>query len=178
MDYTPTLVLHLDFSGGTHCSLGTLGGHYPNAAKSCRIYLQEESLNLRRDDYITILQEDNSAARRYVGTAWGSCRVLKISDEEADDLRARSKLNTADDQRRETLRELTTLQRSIANRNRAELNTTRSEATKSAQRWAAIHNEGGEGFAPHILSQEEYDDITDRIRTLQTNLNLNTHLQL
>jgi len=66
--------------------------------------------------------------------------------------------------------ELAEIDAQLAGVDRAKLPATEAEARAVERRYNDLHNEGGEGYVPHVMSQVEHDSLTARAETLQNKL--------
>ena len=173
-DYTPTLVLVIPHSGGSSPSIGMLLGRYEGCPSHVRVYSTREELTLRTEDYLDLIREDNADANRgkarprYVGTIHVPARVLKISEEEGEALRRRSRDRIRHIQRREIEREIEYLRARIDAA--PEDLPSDEEAARRSRKWAEIHNEGGEGFVPDFVSAERHAGWCRRLSELEDHL--------
>lgn len=72
--------------------------------------------------------------------------------------------------RREVEAMVAEIKSSIAGLDRSKLVATDREARAAERRYNDIHNEGGEGYVPHVVSQEEYDRRVAEIARLSKSL--------
>lgn len=90
-----------------------------------------------------------------------------ISQEEWDELLNLNAQRAADKAEKDRAEEIAQLEALKARAERQGTLYTPEEARQKRMEWIRVQNEGGEGYVPHYFTQDEYDEICQRLTELR-----------